>query len=150
METSDNISKKLTEAGQELPFTVPHRYFDDFPARLQARLDQETHKSTVVSHMRWIDYLKPAMGLAAAFAAVFLLVYWPAKLITNQESLSAKSSVNGYDENLINLVEHVDDNTFFSLLEGTSSNVKLNADELENYIASNYSEYDIYLETQKK
>jgi hypothetical protein len=149
METSDNIPKKLTEAGQELPFTVPNRYFDDFPARLQARLDQETHKTVAVSPMRWIDYLKPAMGLAAAFAAVFLLVYWPAKLITNQESLSVRSSVNGYDENLINLVEHVDDNTFFSLLEGSSSKVSVDADELENYIASNYSDFDIYLETQK-
>jgi hypothetical protein len=148
MEMSD-IPKKLMEAGQELPFSVPRRYFDDFPARLKARIDQEARPTVAITPLRWIDYLKPVMGLAAAFAAVFLLVYWPAKLITNQETLSSKSSVNGYNESLINLVEHVDDNTFFSLLEGSSNNVKLDAEELKTYIASNYSDYDIYLETQK-
>ena len=147
---SGNTSYQMREAGKQLPFSVPKGYFDDFPARMQARLDQENHPSVTVTSLRWIDYLKPALGLAAAFAAVFLLVYWPAKMITNQDLLSVQSQVTGYDESLINLVEQVDDNTFFSLLEGNNNNVKLDADEIETYIASNYSDYDIYLETQKK
>lgn len=147
---SGNKSYQIKDAGKQLPFSVPKGYFDDFPARMQDRIDREIHLSGRGSSLRWIEYLKPALGLAAAFAAVFLLVFWPAKLITNQESLRARLSGNGYDENLINLVEQVDDNTFFTLLEGSNSNVNLDPDEIETYIASNYSEFDIYLETQKK
>jgi hypothetical protein len=147
MDFSDEIQDKLKGEGKELPFRVPRHYFDDFPARLQSRIEQES-RTPITKRLNLMDYLKPVMGLAAAFAAVFVLVYYPARLIT-RTSLTAKSSVVNEDERIINLVEPVDDQTFFALLENVSADEKMDGTEIESYIASNYSDYDIYLETQK-
>jgi hypothetical protein len=148
MGNSDFTSKKLQEAGRDLPFRVPQQYFDDFPSRLQSRIAQES-QSAMAKNIRFIDYLKPALGLAAAFAAVFMLIYQPAYMITNQVAISKNATTNNLDEKVINLVEHVDDHTFFSLLENGASTEKIDNEEIETFIAANYSDYDIYLETHK-
>jgi hypothetical protein len=148
MGNSDFTTNKLPEAGRELPFRIPRQYFDDFPSRLQSRIDHESHSGRA-KILRFTDYLKPALGLAAAFAAVFLLVYWPAHMITNQVAISKNAINNNLEEKVINLVEHVDDRTFFSLLENDATTEKINNQELEKFIAANYSDYDIYLETRK-
>ncbi len=148
MGNSDYTTNKLPEAGRELPFRVPRQYFDDFPLRLQSRIDHESH-SSMAKNLRFTDYLKPALSLAAAFAAVFLLAYWPAHMITNQVAISKNAVTNNLDEKVINLVEHVDDHTFFSLLENDATTEKIDNQELETFLAANYSDYDIYLETHK-
>ncbi|HOF56125.1 MAG TPA: hypothetical protein PLD74_08205 [Prolixibacteraceae bacterium] len=145
MDFSEKIPAKLAEAGKELPFAVPPRYFDDFPARLKARIDKESLREEP-RKVRMYDYLRPVLGLAAAFAAVFLLVFFPVKLIT-QPALTAEASSDA--QNIINLVEHVDDHTFFSLLEGETVHDTISDDALESYLAANFSDYDIYLEIHK-
>ncbi len=149
MEKQEEITGKLAEAGRELPFTVPRHYFEDFPARMEAIMAPEAPAQSPKIPRGWSLYLKPVFGMAAAFAAVFLLVYWPAKLITNPSALSAARTSNSYDETIISLVEQVDDHTFFSLLQNGSASEKLDTEELENYLALNYSDYEIYMETKK-
>lgn len=147
MESPERSIRKMQEAGKDLPFSIPSRYFDDFPARLQARIDQETSFGKPKS-LRFFDFIKPAIGLAAAFAAVFVLVYWPARWMTNQTAYSARNQ-NSLNERIINLVEHVDDQTFFSLLENKEKTEVIDYETLENYMAANFSDFDIYLETHK-
>ncbi len=147
MDFSEETSKIMAEAGKELPFTLPRHYFDDFPARLQARIEQQS-AAEEPRKLRLYDYVRPALGLAAAFATVFMLVYWPAKLVTSPGQLSQNQGTTDA-ERIINLVEHVDDHTFFSLLENENTTEPLSEEALESYIAANYSDYDIYLETQK-
>jgi hypothetical protein len=146
MNFSDEIQDRLKE-DKELPFRVPRHYFDDFPARLQSRIEQES-QLPVTRRLNLLDYLKPVLGLAAAFAAVFILVFYPARLVT-RSALSAQSTIQNDVDKIINLVEPVDDQTFFSMLENGSADEKINGTEIESYIAANYSDYDIYLETQK-
>ena len=105
--------------GRELPFRVPDHYFDDFQARLSARMEAERTGESG-KRVSLFSYLKPALGLAAAFAAVILLVYFPVRLMTSQDQL-ASNGVSGEEEKIINLVEYVDDHTFFNLLNDNSS-----------------------------
>jgi hypothetical protein len=142
----EEISDHHEGMGRELPFKVPDHYFEDFQSRVTARLEAEESGFTG-KRVSLFSYVKPALGLAAAFAAVFLLVYFPVRLMTSHDQL-AFSRVSGEDEKIINLVEHVDDLTFFSLLNN-SSDPELEGHDIEVYIASNYSDFDIFLETQK-
>mgnify|MGYP007068377586 CR=1 FL=1 len=147
MDSRGKIPNKLSEAGKELPFKVPGHYFDDFPARMQSMVERDSQPSAG-KRLTLMDYIKPALGLAAAFAAVFVLVYWPARLVNHSYSSSDNQGISD-EEKIINLVEPVDDHTFFSLLDDDASDEKLNSTEIESYIAANYSDYDIYIETQK-
>lgn len=146
MDISDDIRRKLAEAGNDLPFRVPRQYFNDFPAKLQALIEEEEQQKRIVK-LRPFDYLKPAIGIAAAFAAVYLLVYWPAKLITNPALLS--NGQTNESEQIINLVERFDDHTFLSLLEGEYKPEPVDDEILERYVAANYSDFDIFIEIQK-
>jgi hypothetical protein len=147
MENPERSKRKLKEAGTDLPFSIPPRYFDDFPDRLKARIDQETSSGKPI-YLRFFETMKPAIGLAAAFAAVFIIVYWPARWMTNQIAYSVKNQ-NNLNEKVINLVEHVDDQTFFSLLENGEKTEAIDYETLENYMAANFSDFDIFLETHK-
>ena len=143
----EEISDHHEGMGRELPFRVPDHYFEDFQARLTARMEAERAGSPG-KRVSLFSYVKPALGLAAAFAAVFLLVYLPVRFMTSRDQL-ASSGISGEEEKIINLVEYVDDHTFFSLLNNDDSDQGLEGNDLEVYIASNYSDYDIFLETQK-
>ena len=144
---TEEIPEGLREVGKELPFRVPDHYFDDFQARLQIQLDKE---KAFAGNQRslYIRYIKPALGLAAAFAAVFLLVFVPVRLVTRPEAL-VQNNLSSEEDRIINLVEQVDDHTFFSLLEDDIKDEVVEGQELEVFIASNYSDFDIYLETKK-
>ncbi len=143
----EEISGFPKELGRELPFRLPEHYFEEFQVRLNTRMEAEklSHSGKRVTLFR---YLKPVFGLAAAFAAVFLLVYVPVRLMNHPEEFASASEVNE-EESILNMVENVDDHTFFSLLTGNNGASGEESQDLEVYIASNYSDYDIYLETQK-
>jgi hypothetical protein len=140
---TEEIPEGLREVGKELPFRVPDHYFDDFQARLQVQLGRE---QAFAGNQRtlFVRYIKPALGLAAAFAAVFLLVFIPVRLVTRPEALVQNNTLSEEDK-IINLVEQVDDHTFFSLLEDDIQDEVIASQELEVFIASNYSDLDIYL-----
>jgi hypothetical protein len=147
MKISENIPDIFQEAGKELPFRVPDGYFDDFQARLQARLGNELRVSPERKITR-LRYLKPAMGLAAACAAVALLVFQPFRGDNGTSDFALIGNTSD-ETRIINLVEPVDDHTFFTLLENNIQEEKIEGNELESFIAANYSDYDIYMETQK-
>jgi len=147
MDLPEETFPKLAEAGKELPFSVPRHYFEDFPARMQARIAMEEQPAGI-HRMRLYDYLRPAMGLAAAFAAVFMLIYWPVRLSTHRTT-TAKNQFGSEDEIFISLVEQVDDQTFFSLLKNGKASETIPASDIESYLAANYSDFEIFLETQK-
>lgn len=153
MEFTDDHSgsretREIPGAPRELPFRVPRHYFDDFPARMQATLERET-ATEPAKKLRLADYLKPVIGLAAAFAAVFLIVYWPTRLITKDQPL-ATHNTHTDEEKIINLVEHVDDHTFLNLLEGNAKNESPDDELLETYLAANYSDLEIFMEINEK
>jgi hypothetical protein len=149
-----NNGIKLSEYDKEQPFRVPAKYFDDFYPRLQAKLEAEEN---VLPKQKYsvIKFLKPALGLAASFALIFMLVYRPlhsylpnylAKIKTGAESTIE-------EDNYFSIVERIDENSFFaliteSLVNGTADEKGFNEEELLSYLSSNISDYEIALQTE--
>ena len=149
MNNRDNISPKLESLKKDYPFKVPQNYFDDFPARMQQRIEQEKQSISKLK-TRIIDFIKPALGLAAGFAAIFMLVYWPVKTLNNRQMEATNIQVEQVlTDDYINLFEQFDEETFITLLEKQPNGDYTETESLVAYLASNYSDFDIFMETNK-
>jgi hypothetical protein len=147
MDELEKIAPKLSKIKKENPFRVPEHYFEDFSERLQIKLEAEK-KGISDNQNRFIQYLKPAIGLAAGFALIFSLAYWPLKTFTpNQQANNISTQPNESEMLFASLVEGIDENSFYALLEEPEVVVQLSEDDLANYVKVNSSEYEIYSET---
>lgn len=149
MNNQDLISPRLASLKKENPYRVPSGYFDDFPARMKHRIEmEEAGESRKKS--RFIDLVKPILGLAAAFAAIFMIVYWPVNTLNNRQTVKIETqpSVQSIAVEMISLFEHIDEQTFYALLEKEAESYVPENDLLVAYLAANYSDYDVFLETQ--
>jgi hypothetical protein len=98
---------------------------------------------------RFIYYLKPALGLAASFALIFMLVYWPLKTFTpNQTANNNTDTEMSEDEGYLSIVEKMDENSFFALLYEPANAVEFSDEDLVAYINTNITDYDIYQGTE--
>ena len=148
------IAPELSKLKKEQPFGVPDKYFDDFSARLHHRLEAE--KQTLPQPKNtFIRYLKPALGLAASFALIFMLVYWPVKTFLPNYLAKTNTFIESTNEEdaFLTFIEKLDENSFFALLQESKSNEKtvngdFNDEELMSYLSSNVSDYEIYLQTE--
>lgn len=148
MDELEKIAPELSKIKKENPFRVPENYFDDFSARLQVRLEAE--KSGVSKNQsRIIQFLKPALGLAAGFVLIIMLAYWPlTKFTANQQANnSIETETDFIDMVYATMVEGIDVNSFYALLDEPNGKVQFSDDDLAIYVNNNSSEYDIYSET---
>jgi hypothetical protein len=146
MDELEKNAPKLSGIKKENPFGTPDRYFDDFSARLQMKLDVE--KTVVPDHQNSIfRFLKPALGLAASFALIFLLVYWPLKTFVPNEVTDNNTPPDFNEMEYASMVEEIDNNSFYALLDEPNNLVKFTDDDLVSYLSSNISEYEIYNRT---
>lgn len=148
MEEIKKIAPELSKIERKVPFRTPDHYFDDFSARLQMKLEAEK-KVLPSPKIRIIQFLKPALSLAASFALIFMLVYWPLKTfmpaqVANNSNIEMEMSDNEY----LNLLEGIDENSFYALLNEPVSTVEFSDDELISYLSTNVSDYEIYLGTE--
>lgn len=146
MKELENIAPELSKIKKENPFRVPENYFDDFQARLQAKLDEQQEKRGRGSVV--IRYLKPAIGLAAGFALVFSLAYWPLKTLT--PDVVADNNMNEINVNemlFVSAVEGIDENSFYELLENKNVDEQLSDEDVASYLNDNVTEYEIYTQT---
>lgn len=150
------IAPKLSKIKKEQIFNVPDKYFDDFYARMQYRLETETQPLPSKTNPV-IRIFKPILGLAASFALVFMLVYFPIRLYMPKYFAKNKPAVikstNKEDDDFRNILENMDENSFFALISEQASIEQtsyepFNDEELLSYISSNVSEYEIYLQTE--
>jgi hypothetical protein len=146
MDELKKIAPELSKIKKENPFRVPDNYFEDFSARLQMKLEAENN-GVSANQNRFIQYLKPAIGLAAGFALIFSLAYWPLKTFTpNQQAANISSDIDESEMLFASLVEGIDENSFYTLLDEPEVAVQLSDDDLANYVKTNSSEYEIYSE----
>jgi hypothetical protein len=144
MDELKKIAPELSKIKKENPFRVPDNYFEDFSARLEIKLEAEK-KGVSENKSRFIQFLKPAIGLAAGFALIFSLAYWPLKTFTPNQQLTKVGTQTSESEMFFaSLVEGMDENSFFALLDEPSVKVQLNDDDLANYVKTNSTEYEIY------
>jgi hypothetical protein len=147
MDELEKIAPELSKIKKENPFRIPENYFDDFSARLQVKLEAEK-KGVSKNQNRIIQFLKPALGLAAGFALIFMLAYWPLKTLTpNQQANNIATETDISEMLYATMVEEIDVNSFYALLDEPNGSVKFSNDDLAIYVNSNSSEYEIYSET---
>ena len=148
MDELKNKAPKLSQIKKENPFRAPDNYFDDFSARLQTR-KKKKKKVLPEKDNKVIRLLKPVIGLAASFALIVLLVYWPVKkFMNNQVAESEINTESTVSEDLyVSMVEGIDEASFYDMLEEEESTTVFTDDEMINYISANISDYEIYLET---
>lgn len=149
MKELENIAPELSKIKKENPFRVPDNYFEDFSARLQMKLDTEKVEAPK-KQSKVIQILKPALTMAAGFALLFTLAYWPLKLITpGQQANNSNIEIDINEMLFANMVEGIDQNSFFALLDEPNNPAQLSEEDMAVIVNSNSSEYDIYSETVK-
>ncbi len=149
MDEFKNIAPKLSKLKKENPFGTPEKYFDDFSARLKIKL--ETEKKVVpIQQNRIIRFLKPALGLAASFAIIFMLVNLPLKKFMSQKVVSSNIGTELSETDYLNVVEGIDENSFFALLTETDDGIEFSDEDLLSYASANISEYELFTEINNK
>lgn len=149
MDELKNIAPELSKIRKENPFRVPDNYFENFSARLHERM--ETEKAGVPEKKNTIiRYLKPAIGLAAGFALIFTLSYWPLRMFTpNEQAINSNSSNTESEMLYASWVEGIDVGSFYAMLDNPNGSVDFTDDDLADFVNTNSSEYEIYSETNK-
>lgn len=147
MDELKNIAPELSKLKKENPFGTPKNYFDDFSARMHTKLEAEKHP-VPNKRPRIIQFLKPAFGLAASFALIFMLVYVPLKKFTATQSTEIAEATEYSDPEFLNVMEGLDESEFFSLLEESEAEESFTNDELLLYVSANFSDYEIFEYTE--
>ncbi len=143
MDKMKNNAPKLSEIKKENPFGTPDQYFDDFSARLHTRMAAEA-QSAAPQKSRFFQLLKPALGMAASFAVVIMLVYVPLRLFMPKEINQVAQVTDTSDAGFLNIIEKIDEESFVALLNDTESEDDFTNDELALYVSANFSDYELY------
>ncbi len=145
MDELKNIAPKLSKLKKENPFSTPDKYFDDFSARLQVKLEPGK-KVVPIQQNRFIRFLKPAIGLAASFAIIFMLVNLPLKKFMSQQVANSNIETELTETDYLNVIEGIDENSFFALLYEPDNGIEFSDEDLLSYASANTSEYEIFSE----
>lgn len=157
MDELKNIAPELSKIKKELPFKVPDNYFNDFPERLNRIIDKNDYHKEVLHSKKFAErFLKSTLKIAASLAVIAFLAYWPAKTIFPDylaNILPGKLNTTLTDEErILVMIEKIDENSFMSLVDEStiekekSSESAINDEELINYLCSNFSEYELFLQ----
>jgi hypothetical protein len=147
MDELKNIAPELSKLEKEVPFRTPKNYFDDFSARMQTRMESEKQAEQVPEQKtKIIQLLKPFIGLAASFALIFLLVYVPIKTFVKPEITEVASTTENVtsDSEILNILEGLDESSFFALLDETETTDEFTNDDLVLYVSANFTDYEIF------
>lgn len=151
MHEEEKIKPEFEEMGKSNPFRTPEGYFGSIEDRIMGKI-ADTAKPKNAS-ARIIRFLKPALGLAASFTLIYLLVYYPINLLLLKET--AKTEVTDsvitdpYEAYSLSF-SLVDESTLINALfpDETNNTYEINPDELLAYLSSGMNEFEIYSEIQ--
>jgi flagellar biosynthesis/type III secretory pathway M-ring protein FliF/YscJ len=143
MDELKNNAPELSKLKKENPFRTPENYFDDFSARFHMKLEAE--KQVPISRKpRFIQLIKPALGLAASFAIIFMLVYVPLKTFIAKDANKVAKVSETTDSGFENLIDQIDELSFYALLTENDDEADFTNDDLAVYVSANFSDYEIY------
>lgn len=151
MHEEEKIESEFLKRPKSNPFKTPEYYFDTLEDRIMANIQYQDKKKTKPSGI--IQYLKPVLGLAASFALVYLLVYYPITTFILKDTAQVASTdstetdwTEAYSVTLSNISENTLVNAIFS--EESNAVTDANPDELLAYLSSGMNEIEIYSEIQ--
>ncbi|HKJ42349.1 MAG TPA: hypothetical protein VKA27_09650 [Sunxiuqinia sp.] len=157
MTNKNNISPNFQNESQKPPFRVPEDYFDTLEERIESRVERETEQ--VPKKGKLIRMLKPVLAMAASFALVFLLVYYPLSVFlphylakqTATTTVDQEDSVS-QDDILFSLFPVSDESLYEALNNNDNTDqadTAINADDMLDYLSTAMNETEIYAELQK-
>ncbi|MBL7971461.1 MAG: hypothetical protein JNL03_08070 [Prolixibacteraceae bacterium] len=146
-----NTEPDFLKRTEKNPFRTPDHYFESLEDRVMANIEYQTQKKS--SPTKLFQLLKPALGLVASFALVYLLVYYPINTfllkdtaLTSTDESTTSSQIDAYTLNF----SLVDESTFISTLfsDDTDQTANINPDEFLAYLSTGMSDVEIYSEIQ--
>lgn len=151
MNQKENITPEFRKWDKSNPFKVSEGYFETFEDRLMDRIKSDLQPAKKTTKI--IQLLKPALGLAASFALVALLVYYPINhfLLKDQAKTETVDSTNldQLDAYILSF-SSFDEQTIINALfpEDQESEKQIDPDEMFAYLSSQFNEVEICSEFQ--
>ena len=151
MYEEENIEPDFLKRPKTNPFRTPDYYFESLEDRIMGNIEDKAKKKS--SSARLIQFLKPALGLAASFTLVYLLVYYPINTFllkptaeTTITDTVTSDLLTDYSINLASIDENSLINAIFS--DETNNLAETNPDELLAYLSTGLNDVEIYTEIQ--
>ncbi|MDP2113284.1 MAG: hypothetical protein Q8K69_04430 [Bacteroidota bacterium] len=153
MYEEENIEPEFLKRQKKNPFRTPDHYFDSIEDRVMGAIEYEAKNKTTSKSGKIIQLLKPVLGLAASFAIVYLLAYYPIKYFSPsslvKSEITDSSSFDNMDAYALNF-SLFDENSLFNTILGdeTSALSEIKSDELLAYLSTDMNDLEIYSEIQ--
>ncbi len=148
MKEEKNIGSPLEGLSKGNPFKTPEGYFENLQDRIEANIEAKT--TTVSRKTRVIRILRPALSLAASFALVFLLVYYPLnKFLPEYLSSNQKTEVTEINHEEDFLTAFMDESSLYETLLLDDEEPELQSEEVYALLSVEMTEYDLYTELIK-
>ena len=153
MHEEDNIEPEFLKRPKENPFRTPNHYFDSIEDRVMGSIQFEAKKKTTSGTGKLFQLLKPVLGLAASFALIFVLAYYPIKYFspksmvkTQTTDTTAHDEMDAYSLNFA----LIDESSLVDVLFGdeTATPGEMNPEELLAYLSTEMTDLEIYAEIQ--
>jgi hypothetical protein len=149
------IAPELSKIKKEVPFRAPENYFSDFPDRLQVIINSNNADNTLPGQRSRPERLIISiLKVAASIALLALLLYQPFKRVLPDYLAKGIYEITDTsiteEERIFSMIEKLDENSFVTLLDESNNketvSSEINDEELLNYLCSNVSEYEIFLQ----
>lgn len=123
------------------PFVVPEGYFDTFSERLIERIDFSEKPAINKTKSTIIRYLKPVLAMTASFTVIFMLIFFPVRILSpNLHSQNTESIF--YLPEFINFYQ-VNDHDLIQAYEQNETEYEYDDQFIENLLIASLSEYDL-------
>lgn len=154
MNKKDHIWPDFHDQSNKTPFEVPENYFDHLEDRIEARIASETE--SISPKRKLMRMMKPVLAMAASFALVFLLVYYPLSvflpnyLARNIEVPAEQTDTLSADEIIISYISTSGQSDYDILLydEEELEEIVIDSEEMFTYLDLAMNETEIFAELQ--
>ncbi|HCY42254.1 MAG TPA: hypothetical protein DHV48_13010 [Prolixibacteraceae bacterium] len=153
MYEENNTEPEFMKRPRSNPFRTPDHYFDTIEDRIMGAIEHEAKKKTTSATGKIFQLLKPVLGLAASFAVIYLLAYYPIKYFSPKSmvksettNISSPETLDAYTFNVSLIDENSLVSTIFSDETDTLSEIK--PDELLAFLSTEMTDLEIYTEIQ--
>lgn len=151
MHEEKNIEPEFLKRPKVNPFKTPDYYFESLEDRIMGNIEYQDKSKTRSSKV--IQFLKPALGLAASFTLIYLLVYYPINTFLLKDSVKTEISANGSSDSLEGYlygIATIDESSLVSAIfsDETTDLTESTPDEILAYLSLGNNDIKIYSEIQ--
>ena len=153
MYEEENIESEFLKRPKRNPFQTPENYFDSIEERVMHRIQQEENNKRFSGTGKMYRLLRPALGLAASLALVFVLVYYPINYFSSEKLVKTETTdttFNEVNDFYTTAISVIDESSLVEALtnEEQTAQEEINPDEVLAYLSADMNDVEIYSEIQ--